>query len=309
MATGAAGLGLAAWLLPCGRPLQSLRRTGRALGTKVEIVVLHEDLDRARQAVESAFAAIDQVEEVMSLYRPHSQLCRLNREGVLDDPHPDLVRVLSAAREISEISGGAFDVTVQPLWDLYARAAEPSPAEIEAVRGRVDWRKLEISSARLRLQPGMAVTLNGIAQGFATDRAMSALRERGIERALINAGELGSLGRKENGEPWRAGIQHPRRPDAYLELAELDGRCMSTSGDYATPSHIFEPATGRVAREFASVTVVARTGVEADALSTAVFVAGPDRGMELIRRMPGADGLLVSRDGLVISTDGFPRVS
>jgi len=262
---------------------------------------------------------LELVEEVMSLYRSHSQLCRLNREGLLHEPHPYLVEVLEVAQELSARSGGKFDVTVQPLWRLHDTAARegraPSPQEIAATVQLVDWQKLTVSPRLVQLhRPGMAVTLNGIAQGFAADRAKDALRRHGVEHALINTGELASLGQKPNGAPWRVGIQHPRQDFAFIALADLDGRCLATSGDYATAfgpdgkrHHLLDPDRGDSAIEFVSVSIAAPNGMLADGLSTAVFVLGPQEGMRLVRRQREADLLGVLQNGRMIGTPGFPR--
>lgn len=324
-AGGLAALGSVRWLgQKQGRAvaeqagLQAVRQTSCALGAVVTITALHRSAPVASSAIAAAFAELTQIERVMSLYRPDSEISRLNRAGHLDSPHPYLLTVLHKAQDLARQSDGAFDVTVQPLWDLYVacrhehRAA--TQADIDAVRDRVDYRKIELSPHRIRLtSPNMAITLNGIAQGFAADRVLAVLREHNIEHALVDTGEIGSLGRKATGQPWVAGIQHPRKPDAYLSLAALDGRCLSTSGDYATTfnddftmHHIFDPATGGSPQSLASVTVVAPAGIDADALSTAVFVLGPQKGRQLVDVAPGADALLVCKDGTVIATDNFP---
>lgn len=297
----------------------ALRRTGRALGTDVSMLVLHEPgkESAASAALDAAFLELERVEAVMSLYRPESELARLNRDRVLENPHPSLVSVLRAAREMAEKSGGAFDVTVQPLWELYFAAMNrcrlPGAAEVDAARRKVDWRRVDISPARVRLGEGMAVTLNGIAQGFAADRAVEALRAHGIRHALANTGEIRALGPKQDGIPWGAGIQHPRAKDALAGIAELNGVCLSTSGDYATPftpdfvyNHIFDPATGRSPLELASVSATSPSGMTADALSTALFVMGIQRGMELIESLPGSAALFVRKDLTVLATRDFP---
>jgi thiamine biosynthesis lipoprotein len=314
-AGGLAALGLRS------RGLEKAERTARALGADVSLTALHENRRTATLAIDDAFAELDRIEEAMSLYRPHSQLCRLNREGILHDPDPYLVEVLRAAAEISARSGGAFDATVQPLWDLYATERKagrlPQPAAVHDAARRVDWRKVDVAPDRIRFsEKGMAVTLNGIAQGFASDRVEAALKARGVRHALVNTGEFGSLGRKADGTPWTVGIQHPRRPDAWLALAALEDRFLSTSGDYATPfsddfrhHHIFDPRTGLSPTEFSSVTVLARTGMESDALTKVLFVLGLEKGLDQVRRVAGADALCVHKDGRVVSTDGFPRIS
>ncbi len=296
-------------LAPAG--LIAAKRSGLALGTRVSMAVLHTDRRVAERGLDAAFAALERVEQIMSIYRPSSQLSQLNRSGVLDDPHPLLVQILRAARRISIASRGAFDVTVQPLWDVHAKGKPPSPSLLSIAQSRVGWARLGISRKRIWFQrSGMAATLNGIAQGFATDHALAALRRAGIRHALVNTGELGALGQTQQGDDWVVGIQHPRVRDAHLALARLDGRCIATSGDYATPrGHLFDPATGKAAKAFQSVTVLARSGLEADSLSTAVFVAGPERGAALIEATPNADALLVHQDGRTLATRGFPRVS
>jgi thiamine biosynthesis lipoprotein len=300
------------------RPWQSVTKTSWALGADVSMTALHADRGAAEAALEAAFAELELVEELMSIYRPHSQISRLNRGGVLEGPHPFLVHVLQQSQQWAEQTGGAFDVTVQPLWELYQEAKRqgqlPSDSEVAAARQRVDWRRLEVTPTRVVLRDGARITLNGIAQGFAADRAMQALRSRGVEHALVNTGELGAMGHKESGHAWTVGIQHPRRPEAYVSLAKLAGRCLATSGDYETTfspdfrhHHLFDPRTGRSPQELASVSIAARTATEADALSTAVFVLGPEAGGALVRRTPGADALLVLKDGRTLATEGFPR--
>lgn len=320
----AAGLGGAGWLISQpdrsvnGSHLRRVTRSSRALGSQVSITVLNESVATAEQAIAAAFAELETVEQAMSLYRPDSELCRLNQSGRLDNPHPYLVEVLRHAESVARESGGAFDVTVQPLWALYAAAhwqgQLPDEAAVAAARDKVNWRQVRVSARRITLDgDGAAITLNGIAQGFAADRAMAALRGKGIEHALVDAGEIVPLGTKEQGESWRAGIQHPREPDAYLGLAQLAGRCLATSGDYATAfspdrkyNHLFDPRTGRSPEELASVSIAAPTAMQADALSTAVFVLGPERGLALVERLDGVDALFVSKDGAVRRTVGFP---
>lgn len=299
---------------------QKVERSSRALGTNVSLTALHEHRETAQAALDAAFAELELVEEVLSLYRPNSQLCRLNREQALENPHPYLTAVLKQSQQLAQRSGGAFDITVQPLWALYAAAHKagrlPDAEELRAARAKVDWRRLEVSSGRIRLDPDMAVTLNGIAQGFAADRALAALRRHGIEHALVDAGELGAVGDKPSGDPWTVGIQHPRVDDAYVWVAKLDGRCLATSGDYATSftadrrdNHIFDPRTGRSPTEFASVSVLAKTGLLADGLSTTLFVLGLEQGVELIEATPGADALFVLKDGRTLATHGFPEIA
>jgi thiamine biosynthesis lipoprotein len=280
--------------------------------------VWHRDAASGEAALDAAFAELEQVENVMSLYRPDSQISRLNRDSILKPPHPYLVTVLAYAGRIAEQTGGAFDVTVQPLWDLYQGAKQqgrlPEEPQVRQECSRVDWRRVQTSADRISLSgEGTAITLNGIAQGFAADAAMAALRRAGVAHALIDTGEMGTIGGKPDGSAWRVGIQHPRQPGAFVSLASLQDRCLATSGDYETwfspdlvNNHLFDPHTGHSPTELASVSIVAPTGMAADALSTAVFVLGVKRGMDLVRSIPGTDALFVTKDGSITMTEGFP---
>jgi len=314
---GDADTGASTAALP-GPALQTATESGYALGAQVAITALHADDAVARRAVAAAMAELRQVEALLSIYRPDSPLSQLNRHGVLEKPHPYLVRILRHCEEMARRSRGAFDVTVQPLWTLYTEAHQvgqlPEAAAVAAALRHVDWRRVEVSAERMRLHgEGTAMTLNGIAQGFAADRAMEILRRHGIRHALVDAGEIAAEGQKAGSEPWTVGIQHPRREDAYVWLAKLRGRCLATSGDYATCfsddyryNHLFDPATGRSPEFFASVSIAAPTATLADALSTAVFVLGAEEGLKLVRAMPGVDALFVFKSGRVFVTEGFP---
>jgi len=289
-----------------------------ALGTEVSITARHPSQEVAEHAISAAFEELALVERLMSIYRLDSQVSALNRDGRLRQPHPYLVEVLRHAQQVSARSSGTFDVTVQPLWEAFAAAANeqriPDESEIAAARANVDWTQLTIADDSLRLlKRRMKITLNGIAQGFATDRVLAVLRAGGVEHALINSGELQPLGHSERGDAWRVGIQHPREDDAHIALADLDGRALATSGDYRTRfsgdsrhNHILDPRTGYSPTELCSVSILAPTGMAADALSTACFVLGPDRSLALINTMPGVDAFLVLKDGETIATGAFP---
>jgi FAD:protein FMN transferase len=301
--------------------LSAVRETTFALGTQVAITARHRSTAAASKAIAAAFGELQLVESLLSIYRADSQLSVLNRDGRLDHAHPHLLAVLRQAQATARRTRGAFDVTVQPLWEVFAAAAQkncvPEPAAVASAQRSVDWRQVEINSQDVRFRrPGMKITLNGIAQGFATDRVLAVLREHGVEHALINAGELGSLGRSERGDAWRVGIQHPREQEAYVGLAELDGRALATSGDYETTfsadcrhHHIVDPRTGYSPTELASVSILAPTAMQADALSTACFVLGAEKSLALLRQTPRTDAFFVLKSGETIATPRFPLIT
>ena len=291
-------------------------RKAKALGTDVKITVFHPEAKRANRAMDAALDKIDHVEKLMSLYRPDSQLSLLNRRGALYNPHPDLVTALTKSIELSRLTGGAFDVTVQPLWKLYSDHADsntlPSRAEIKKVRKRMGWEHIRIEPEIIYFdRPGMQVTLNGVAQGMAADFARQALEECGIRDALVDAGEFNAIGSPMRRESWQIAVQHPRQ-DGNIAETGLQGRCLSTSGDYGTKfsddyrhHHLFDPRTGISPTELSAVSVAAPNALEADALSTALFVLGPDKAKEMVGFMDRVDALLVSKSGDITATNGF----
>ncbi len=266
------------------------------LGTSLWLRAGHASARRAEAGLDAAVAAIRHVEHQMSLFDPDSALCRLNRDGMLASPHPDLVRVFTLAQQVSARSDGAFDVTVQPLWQAWSAAQKmgrlPTPGEVASARAKVGWRALQVGADGIRFQrPGMAVTLNGIAQGFAGELARAALRDAGIEHALVDSGEWSLLGHSPDASPWTLGVAHPRSPFPVVATLQTDGRAIATSSDaYCSFSsdhqhhHIFDPQTGYSPGELASVTVVAQSCALADALTKVFFMGGLDTVIEQARR-------------------------
>ncbi len=310
----AGGLGLAALAgraFANGKSAPLARWRGTALGAEASIALYHPDPEAARRMIADAVAEIRRLEGVFSLYRADSALSRLNRDGALDAPPMDLVELMAAAQGFAALTEGAFDPTVQPLWALYARhfarpnadPAGPDPASVKAARALVDWRALEVESARIAFaRPGMAATLNGIAQGYITDRVADMLRARGMAHVLLDLGEIRALGDHPDGRPWTVGIEDPFDRARIARRLDIADRAVASSAGAGTafePSgrihHLFDPRTGRSANHFAGVTVVAATATQADALSTALFVMPPARIAALRARLSGVRAILTRR--------------
>lgn len=287
-----------------------------AFGTTVAIQLRHPDVQVARLAIADALAAVRQVERLMSIYDPDSQVFRLNRDGFLARPDPHLLAVLRHARALSRLTRGAFDITVQPLWQAGRRAADagtlPSARERERALALVGWDLVDAAGERVVLRkPGMRITLNGLAQGYAADLALRAVRARGVVHALLDTGEFAASG-DAGGRQWQLGVPDPRVAGRIAATVRMDGRCVATSGDYASRfssdcvhHHIFDPATGDSPLELASVTVLAPTGIEADGLSTALMVLGARSGHALAAGLPGVDVLTIDKAGRVRRSPGF----
>jgi thiamine biosynthesis lipoprotein len=294
--------------------------SGLAFGTTVTIKLLHDDPRSAEAAIQDALDQVKKIDALMSLQQEESQVFQLNRHGLLEAPDRHLLYVLAFSKQLSMLTAGAFDITVQPLWTVFnqacLRGALPAPEDIAAAKSLVSWRRLEVRRQQVCLHgAGMAITLNGVAQGYAVDLAIEALRKRGVRHALLDTGEFGAMGSKTSGKPWILGIGHPRQHDAISAVVEMDGRKVATSGDYATffspdfiHHHIFDPATGDSPVELASVTVVAPTGIMADGLSTAFMVMGADKAFSFAGRLPAVDALLIFKNGAIRKTAHFPEL-
>jgi thiamine biosynthesis lipoprotein len=290
----AVGLGTATCAI-ASASLHWRHRSLLGLGTTLNLRAAHADAARAERALDAAVAEIRAVEASMSLFRPDSELQRLNRDGVVHRPSAHLLTVLREAQTIARRSAGAFDPTVQPLWASFERARQagglPSPRERAAARALVDWQALEVSDDRVRLhRAGMALTLNGIAQGHAADAAAAALRTHGIRHGLLDTGEFAMLGRNEEGQAWTLGIEDPHDTHRIVAALRSDGRCIATSAAHRNAfsadlhhHHIFDPATGKSPRALRSVTVAATSGMRADALTKVMYIAGPERIAALAR--------------------------
>lgn len=315
----AASLGCAAtaagvWKWNTPGHLQRIERSSLALGSRVSIIAYHEDVAHASNAIDHAFAELETIEKVMSIYRPASQVSMLNETGRLEQPQESLVQVLRTAHSVSRATKGAFDITIGPLWNVYFNAkAEnrlPTDEEINTAKQYVDYRQVVVSENLIELQSANArISLNGIAQGYALDRVKQTLLQHEIEHVLIDTGEFGGVGSKAASEPWKVGVQDPRFADQLADIVQLDGRCLATSGDYATTfspdskhHHLFDPRTGRSPTELASVSVLAATGMLADAYSTALFVLGLKRGLEWISTLQNVDAILITKQGEMITT-------
>jgi len=296
--------------------LRPTRVSTYAFGTEVALTLYDDDQSHAKKAGDAAIEELQRIQRVMSLYDADSQLCRLNRTGAVERPDAALVEVLRLAQTVSEQSDGAFDVTVQPLWELHVAAESEgraaTDAELVQTCRRVDWRRVSLDRRAITLADGMAVTLNGIAQGYAADRVRTVLRRHGIRHAMIDTGEIAPLGLRPDGDAWGVGIDHPRQ-EQLAAVAECRDRCLATSGDYATTfgndfarNHLFDPRTGRSPGKLASATVVAPSAALADALSTTLATCDASTALAIVRRFPACDAMLITDDGFSIQTEKFP---
>ena len=268
----------------------------------------------ANKAIDAAWARIEHLNSLMSDYDSNSelmQLCRDSRPGQPIRVSPELFEVLLKSIEVSELSDGAFDISVGPLVKLWRRARRqkelPDPTLLQEARELVGWRNIRLHRATCSvelLKPGMRLDLGGIAVGYAADEAIRVLKQHGLAHALIDgSGDIVVSDPPPGATGWRIGIASLREPEAAPQVfATLSNCSISTSGDAyqfvelggQRYSHIVDPKTGLGLTERCSVTIIAPDGVTADALATAVSVLGPVRGLKLIESRPCVAALLAT---------------
>jgi FAD:protein FMN transferase len=275
-------------LLAGGRTAQAgeaVRWHGSALGAQVSIEIYHPDRAEAERLVDYCVLDVRRLELQFSLYRADSAISALNRTGILVSPDVDMVALLKASLSFAELTNGAFDPTVQPLWQLYSdhfSSERPDPEGpslrlVTETLAKVGCAGLRVSEDRVVLaRHGAAITLNGIAQGYATDRVVERLRNAGLSTTLVNIGEIRAIGARPEGRPWRVGLADPERPGVVTETIDLIDRAVATSAGAGFRfdsggrfTHLFDPATGRSPSRYSTLSVMAPTATEADALSTA----------------------------------------
>jgi len=292
------------------------KETRSLMGTAVSVEISGISRSAAGPIMAEIWAEAERLEEIFSRYLAGSEVSRVNREASRKPVRvgEEMLSVLERSRQISRMTGGAFDITIAPLLKLWGFFPErkgrvPAPAEIKNALQRVDWRSVVIDrgerSVRL-LRPGMEIDLGGLAKGYVVDRITALLIERGVESALVNAGgDIYCLGERPGGGEWRIGVEHPRKDGQVLEVLRLRDRAVASSGDYQNCfirsrkrySHIIDPRTGRPADSaVAETTVLAPNCLVADALATAVFVLGAGEGMELLNDDPEVEGIVVTEE-------------
>lgn len=302
--------------------LKTVQKTEQIMGTEVTITVVAKSRAEGAAAIEQGMAEIRRLDRMMSLYRDDSQVTKVNLAAGSRPVKvsPEMIEVAEAAARISALTEGAFDVTVGPLvvlWQMRLKEGRvPADEEIARVRQRVNYRNIVIDRKEGTLflrKPNMVMDFGGVAKGYAADRAVDVLRKKGINDAIIAiAGDIRLIGRRADGKPWRVGVQHPREKGKTLAVLDLTDTYISTSGDYERYTivqkkryhHIIDPRTGRPARGMQTVTVVADRGEVGDPLTTALFILGPDHGMQILKAS-GYEAIMGDASGRVIMTDGI----
>jgi thiamine biosynthesis lipoprotein len=253
--------------------------------------IVHKDRNEARRILETAVTELRRLESIFSIYDETSDLSRLNHSGVLTSPSPELVEVLSTSLSLARMTGGAFDPTVQVLWQRSTRdtaAREP----LKSVLNRVGYRNIELSARKIRLrQSNMALSLNGIAQGYITDRIVASLKDAGLDNVLVDCGEIYGAGQHASGRSWKVALAHNPGETISCQnqaIATSSGTLFEPGGS-RLKGHIYDPATGMPADRYQSLSVVAPTAMLADGLSTALSVMAEEAWEDVLKILAEED--------------------
>jgi len=314
----AALLPVLAWRSQQSAHAAPLRWEGMAMGAPASLVLHHNgDEQRAQAALTATLAELNRLEAMFSLFRADSVLSTLNRSGRVDNAPAEFTELLGTALAMAKLSDGVFDPTVQPLWNLYyehfvvaGNTQPPAADKVMAAKVLVGWRGVKLSGSSVTLaQADMGLTLNSVGQGFITDRCGEVLRAHGFSQVLVDMGEPRAMAAKPDGSAWQIGLADPREPSRSVHTLSVTDQAVSTSGGYGTKldaaglyTHLINPHTALTAPAFESVTVVAPTATQADALSTTLaLIPNTDVAarLALLHTQPGCRAICINSAGQV----------
>ncbi|MCL7415480.1 MAG: FAD:protein FMN transferase [ANME-2 cluster archaeon] len=294
-----------------------ISQSRQMMGTIVTIEIISTSTD-AQTAIDRSFNEIDRIEGLMSTYDRNSEISVLNTEEHVDNASDDFIYVIEQSIYYGSISGGAFDISIKPILDLWKSkisAGEfPSGQDINETLHLVNYSNISVNNSTVSFKTeGMSITMDGIAKGYAVDQAIRSLKNSGYESGFVNAGGDGMyFGTKPDGSKWRVGLRNPDNKSDSVVVMEISDMAVATSGNYeryfnesARLSHISDPRTGYSSEGLMSVTVIAGSAMEADALATAVFVLGPGSGLDLIENTENTECFLITAEKQIMTSSGF----
>lgn len=293
-----------------------IKKAHACLGTIVEITVADKDksAEFINNAIKEAFTEIQRVEDLLSRFKSESDISRINADAYVraTKVSEETISLLEKSILFSQLSDGAFDITVYPLmeiWSIVEKDKEqiPTASEVKSTLNRVGCQNIDIIKQEQSVflaREGMSVDLGGIAKGYAVDRAVSILKQEGIKNALVNAGgDIYALGQADETKKWKVALRRPRKRKDFLTVLELKDKAIATSGDYEKYikidgrryGHIINPKSGYPCTDRpASVTVISEDCLRADALATSIFVLGPEKGINLVNQLKDTEAIVAS---------------
>lgn len=314
-------------LVSCTRETpKKFEETRSMMDTYVRVVV-YADEPTAQAAISAAFTRMEEVVNIASTFDENAEAFQLNQDGYIIDPSPELLELIRMSIDYNRLTDGAFDVTCQPLLDLWSfkQGADKQFWELdnatqqsainEAMR-LVGSDKIIIEDNKISFkEEAMQITLGGIAKGYAVDEALKVIKNMGIRYALVDAGgDLATLGAKPSGELWDIALANPDDTSQCLATFGVADKAVTTSGNYmryfdpeAKVGHIMNPRTGYSASDCISVTIVANDCTQADALATGVFVLGPEDGLALVESLDDVECLIVDAERNIHHSSGLSK--
>jgi len=293
------------------------------MGTLVFVTAVAPEDKVAQQSTTAAFAEIKRLEHLWSTWIPSSELSRVNTAA---GQHPvgvnhETLNLLKQSLKMARLTEGGFNIAIGPAvaaWNVSKVGRIPDQRELDAVRPLIDLSHIQIDQKKSSVyltQPGMQIDIGGIGKGFAADLAVKAMQKAGATAGVVAlSGDIKTFGLMPDHHRFLFGIQHPRKQQGVVVATiELENEAVSTAGDYqrffmvdgVRYHHILDPTTLQPSRQSQSVTVIARDGVTADGLDTGIFVMGPQKGMALIERLPGVEGVIIDRTGKLQISSGL----
>jgi len=307
----------------CSGP-KTVQKTESIMGTDVTITVVARNAQEGEAAIDAGMAELRRLDAMMSLYKDSSELTKVNLAAGKGPVKvsPEMIEVVEHAAKISALSNGVFDITIGPLvvlWQMRLKEGTvPTDGEIARVRALVNYRNIIVDKNASTIflgKPGMIMDFGGM-KGYLADRVADIIKKRGITNAIIAlAGDIWVLGQREDGSPWKIGVQHPREHDKTLAVLEFKDKYISTSGDYERfvirekkrYHHIIDPRTGKPSTGVISVTLIGDKGSVIDPLTKVPFILGAEEGLKLVKKI-GAEAIIVDEQGKVFMTEGMRKL-
>ena len=298
-------------------------RDGQAMGTTIHTEVWHQDQRLAEQVADEVINIMNHVDQLMSPYIESSELSLVNRQASQAPVQisDELFKVIERSIFYSELTHGAFDITYASIGYMYdfREAIRPSRNQLDSHVRYINYKNIVLDPSDNSVffrDPNVRIDLGGIAKGFAVDLAIEKAAQSGVENILVTAGGDSRILGDRAGRPWVIGIRHPMDKNRVIAKLPLADESLSTSGDYeryfdedgVRYHHILDPKTGDSARDVRSVTILGPQAMDTDALSTSVFVMGPKKGLELLDRLPGIEGIIVDQNGNLLFSTGLQNL-
>jgi len=297
------------------------KETRIAMYTVTSITVSSDSKEKANTAIDRAFIELDRLANLMNFYSKDSELSAINDSAGIRPVRvsKETAEVIERAVYTSVNTGGAFDVTIGPvvrLWD-FKSGIIPSEATLREALSKVGYENIvldRVNNTVFLKKKGMAIDLGGILKGYSADRAVDILKQNGISSGVVAVGgEVKAFGTKLDGDAWNVGIKNPRQKgegDEIIATIKLSDKAISTSGDYEKfmikdgklYHHLLDPKTGYPVYECQSVSIIADNAVDTDAFATGIFILGPVKGMEAVKKL-GLEAVIVDKNGNIFTTE------